>query len=366
VPQSRPRSRQPTLAVSDNSAPDWISEDLDFYRQNSVLDNTSGSIFEDVDSDHELSESIPDNAIEFGFAELPDLHSEIFSQLSADPELAKLTSQPELPEETLSSQISAEEELDLELLDTDSEDEEFEEFEDVDDHDQPSQSTSAGQSGLPNQRQSRRLQTGRRVYGNLDDDEEQQLIDDIVARPQGTSGVNTLLNAMRQLGVMVDQNARGPEVDKKRIPPLYMHNSRAVRLAVLAGLIDSDGWYVYQENMFGFLQSEPRHGALFWDVVTLARSLGLSVWTKRKMAYTPAKELKPYLCAQIFGNVAEVPCLLARKKALPRLIPQAHNFMIKDIQLEMEETDWFGFRVDKDQLYLRHDFTVIHNSGFEE
>ncbi|KAJ5156205.1 Pre-mRNA-processing-splicing factor 8A [Penicillium capsulatum] len=45
---------------------------------------------------------------------------------------------------------------------------------------------------------------------------------------------------------------------------------------------------------------------------------------------------------------------------------QAHSFMIKDICLESEKTEWAGFRVDKDQLYLRHDYMVLHNSGFEE
>ncbi|CAG7921448.1 unnamed protein product [Penicillium olsonii] len=47
-------------------------------------------------------------------------------------------------------------------------------------------------------------------------------------------------------------------------------------------------------------------------------------------------------------------------------VPQQHSFMIKDCQLESQATEWSGFRVDKDQLYLRHDYLVLHNSGFEE
>ena len=46
--------------------------------------------------------------------------------------------------------------------------------------------------------------------------------------------------------------------------------------------------------------------------------------------------------------------------------PQVHSFLIKDISLESEATEWAGFRVDRDQLYLRHDYLVLHNSGFEE
>ncbi|KAF7712565.1 Pre-mRNA-processing-splicing factor 8 [Penicillium ucsense] len=46
--------------------------------------------------------------------------------------------------------------------------------------------------------------------------------------------------------------------------------------------------------------------------------------------------------------------------------PQVHDFVINDISLESQTTEWAGFRVDKDQLYMRHDYLVLHNSGFEE
>ncbi|OAL39797.1 pre-mRNA-processing-splicing factor 8 [Fonsecaea nubica] len=46
--------------------------------------------------------------------------------------------------------------------------------------------------------------------------------------------------------------------------------------------------------------------------------------------------------------------------------PEVHSFVVEDISLESEPTRWAGFRVDKDQLYLRHDYLVLHNSGFEE
>ncbi|PYH38513.1 U4/U6-U5 snRNP complex subunit PRP8 [Aspergillus neoniger CBS 115656] len=42
------------------------------------------------------------------------------------------------------------------------------------------------------------------------------------------------------------------------------------------------------------------------------------------------------------------------------------NILINEITLESEATEWAGFRVDKDQLYMRHDYLVLHNSGFEE
>ena len=200
---------------------------------------------------------------------------------------------------------------------------------------------------FPRRLRKHRLRTGQKIYGDLHDDEKEQLLHDVVDRPDSSS-VNPLLQTLSGLGL-----------DKKRsIPSDYKKNSRSVRLAVLAGLIDKDGWYVYPQNMFGYAQREDDlHANLFWDVVGLARSLGFSVSTEQR---------SPYLSARISGNLTEVPCLLARKKADERLISQAHRFMIKDISLEREATEWAGFRVDKDQLYLRHDYLVLHNSGFEE
>ncbi|KAM5371406.1 hypothetical protein ACJZ2D_008005 [Fusarium nematophilum] len=219
----------------------------------------------------------------------------------------------------------------------------------------------------PQSQQTTRLHTGRRAYGDLQQEEEAQLAEQITGHSGSTSGVNTLLLALRELGVLTDASLTGPSADRKRVPSVYMKNSRSVRLAVLAGLLDTDGWYVYPENMFGFSQSERWHSALFWDTVALARSLGFGVWTKRRMMWNPARtEQYPQLFAQIFGNLKEIPCLLARKKAVERFIPQSHSFIIKDIALEAEATDWAGFRVDQDQLYLRHDYLVLHNSGFEE
>ncbi|KAI9897616.1 hypothetical protein N3K66_007472 [Trichothecium roseum] len=54
------------------------------------------------------------------------------------------------------------------------------------------------------------------------------------------------------------------------------------------------------------------------------------------------------------------------KQAAESSHPQEHSFAVTDITLESEATNWSGFRVDGDQLYLRHDYLVLHNSGFEE
>ncbi|KAL6236572.1 hypothetical protein BDW75DRAFT_109001 [Aspergillus navahoensis] len=311
-----------------------------------------------------------DDAVDSGESDVADMDSgDVLSRVrqgSYFRRLAKTTQQQDLPEN----------QDDLDIFKTDIEDEDIDssyEGEDVgqvglEDGPIGSQIPATQQSQFEQllyRRQNHRLRTGHRGYGNLNDDEQEHLLESIVERSAGHSRVHNLKQALDKLGVLSRES--GPSKDKKRIPQVYMQNSRSVRLSVLAGLIDTDGWYIHPENMFGFAQSETEHKEFFWDVVALARSLGFGVWTKKRLLpdSTHTKML-PMLFAQISGNLAEIPCLLARKKAMPRLIPQSHSFAIKDIYLESDTTEWAGFRVDKDQLYLRHDYVVLHNSGFEE
>ena len=161
------------------------------------------------------------------------------------------------------------------------------------------------------------------------------------------------------------------EADDKCIPTIYLNKSRAVRMALLAGIIDTNGRYYMNQDGTGslrFVQSEKWHPALFQEVVTLARSLGFQVSVTRPVQpphmfggrMLPASTI---LEATIHGNVAEFPSLLARKQPMGRLRTEFENYAIHSITLEDQPTDWSGFRVDKDHLYLRHDYIVLHNSG---
>ena len=213
-----------------------------------------------------------------------------------------------------------------------------------------------------------RLQIGRRAYGELQEGEEQQLAGEIVGSTKGSSAVDTLTLALHELGVLgMKPEATEKEIKHLRIPAQFMRNSRSIRLGVLAGLLDSHGWYLNDEDKFGLNEHDLPNSALFWDALEVARSLGLNVQTKRHLACSPTGTLQEaQSIAHFSGNLSEIPCLLARKTAFRRFTPQVHNFAVRDIALESEATEWAGFRVDKDQLYLRHDYLVLHNSGFEE
>jgi len=213
-----------------------------------------------------------------------------------------------------------------------------------------------------------RLKAGRRAYGDLQDDEQNELLDQVVNETNPGKKINTLLRALDDLNVRTRKGI-GPEVDKKHIPEIYMKNSRAVRLAVLAGLIDSDGCLIYAKGSyyFTFAQSERSHSRLFWNTVTLAKSLGFTVRTSRRLTMgSSLRNGTMALFAYICGDLKDVPCLLARKTAPERVHAVPTHYQVKSITLEDEPMDWAGFRVDGDQLYLRHDHVVLHNSGFEE
>lgn len=83
-------------------------------------------------------------------------------------------------------------------------------------------------------------------------------------------GVNQFRIALRELDVF------GPGM--KRIPDVYMHNSLHVRQEVLAGLIDTDGFYAKNADGTGgcydMVQANER---LFDDIRKLVHSLGLTM-----------------------------------------------------------------------------------------
>ena len=272
----------------------------------------------------------------------------------------------DIPEE--SAEDSAEESqtnLVMDMIGLVSEDTDNEDFvsEDFDDE----ESDTVESQPVNRRSQTFRLQTGRGAYGHLQADEEDGLLDQITQEPvRGKPKVNTLKLALDQLGVLLRDRGTGPKLDKKHIPSSYLKNSRAVRLAVLAGLIDSDGHYAVNDSgsgCFRFTQSEAWHSRLFWDTVILARSLGFTVGLWRRKAGC-AKTMQ--LGAIISGDLKEVPCLLVRKQPMERMRAPSFNHAIRSITLEPEATEWAGFRVDQDQRYLRHDHVVLHNSGFEE
>jgi len=79
---------------------------------------------------------------------------------------------------------------------------------------------------------------------------------------------NPVTGAARQLGL------HGTRSTTKFVPDLYLHNSHKVRLAVLQGLLDTDGGPVTQRNRTCRVQYTTASPRLRDDVIFLVRSLG--------------------------------------------------------------------------------------------
>lgn len=268
------------------------------------------------------------------YASEPSIPEEPLSELRSDPDFMDLVGKPQVPQQ------EAEEDRLLDLIDVDGEDEEDVYNEELMSDDDMGDQDLVEEVG---QRRNYRLQAGRRTYGDLQPKEEEHLADDLVQKHDGRSRVNTLLHALDQLGVRSHPDRKGPEADKKHIPASYMKNSRAVRLAVLAGLIDSDGSYTVNHSgsgSFRFTQSSRWHTRLFLDVVRIARSVGLTVATTQRDRTTVNGTSITELCAIISGNLHEIPCLLTRKQPLERSRAVSFNSVIQSVTLEPRSTAW--------------------------
>lgn len=166
---------------------------------------------------------------------------------------------------------------------------------------------------------------------------------------EGGSYVFSLQKKLRDLGVL----------NNKHIPLLYKANSREVRLKLLAGLIDSDG-YINKPSSLNYVS---KLDVLANDVVFLARSLGFFA-TVKKITKTIKKIgfSGVYNLVSISGNLNEIPTKLLRKKCPMR--KQIKDVLVSQIKVTPIGVDnYYGFEIDGNKLFLLGDFTVTHNTS---
>lgn len=120
-----------------------------------------------------------------------------------------------------------------------------------------------------------------------------------------TSGrTNPLKDSLRAVDIL----------NNKHIPEVYLENSVDIRLKVLAGLIDTDG-YLHKNN-YEIVQKSVR---LSQDIVTLANSLGFFCRTVDKIGYatnTEKKTRRVYKRTTIFPgyHTPTIPVIIEYKK----------------------------------------------------
>ena len=145
----------------------------------------------------------------------------------------------------------------------------------------------------------------------------------------------------------------------KHIPDEYLYGSRITRLALLAGLIDTDG--SLSHGGYDFIQKNEKFAK---QVRYLCHSLGLRCSCSKQRKTIKSINFEGwYWRLHITGNVQEIPVKIERKKATE----SSHQFGSTEgattIKVEPDgEGEWVGFQLDGDGRYLLEDFTVTHNS----
>jgi replicative DNA helicase len=150
-------------------------------------------------------------------------------------------------------------------------------------------------------------------------------------------------------------------IQNKHIPHSYIQNTKENRLKLLAGLIDSDGYYDKNFNVFEIVQKDER---LAHQIKYLADSLGFRVSIKTKKARI--KKIN-YECdvyrLRIVGELDAIPTLIKRKQA--RKLKAKRDVSHTGIKIEYDKVDdYYGFTIDGNHLFLLEDMTVTHNTSF--
>jgi DNA gyrase/topoisomerase IV subunit B len=153
-------------------------------------------------------------------------------------------------------------------------------------------------------------------------------------------------------------------INNKRIPSEYLLNDRNTRLALLAGLIDTDGTVSREGTRISIVQGM-NHSALADDILLLVRSLGFAcsmITCKTQWKYKG--ELRRGLAKhiEISGEgVQDIPTRLPRKKCMPPKDRDTARTMGYIKISKKPEGEWVGITVDGNHRFCLDDMTVIHN-----
>lgn len=167
--------------------------------------------------------------------------------------------------------------------------------------------------------------------------------------------VNYIMQNLKRLNVYAN----------KHVPEEYIYTSEENRLQLLAGLIDSDGWYDSKKKRFGFAQVGYRK-QIVDAFAFIARSLGMKVSVRKKYV-KPSEKCKnvydEHYVVSILSGCERIPTKVLRKQA------RGDKFWQKDINRSMFNIEYYGvdeyygFSLSGDHLFLLDDFTICHNSA---
>ena len=148
-------------------------------------------------------------------------------------------------------------------------------------------------------------------------------------------------------------------INNKHVPTQFKVNSRDVRLQVLAGLIDTDGYLIH--NCYEITQKSK---ILADDIVFIARSLGFATTTKKvqkSCIYKGERRVGQYYRTNIIGEISDIPVKILRKQGGERKInkdPLKYGIEV----IPHGVGDYYGFTLDGNNRYVLGNFSVTHNT----
>ncbi len=168
---------------------------------------------------------------------------------------------------------------------------------------------------------------------------------------RGRRDTNGLISALKSLSL------HGRKSHDKFVPRTYLVAPRSARLAVLAGLLDTDG--SLSHSGYDFISKSQQ---LSEDTCYLARSLGLAAYILECEKGCQTGTVGTYWRVSVSGDTQIIPCRIARKAAPAR--QQIKDALRTGFKITPEGIgDYYGFTLSGDGRYLLDDFTVTHNSG---
>ena len=156
---------------------------------------------------------------------------------------------------------------------------------------------------------------------------------------------------------LVELGLRRKNAYEKHVPFEYKTNTKKIRLAVIAGLLDTDGSCT--GGGYDFISASKE---LAEDLTFMCRSVGLAAYMNKCTKKAQNNFEGEYYRVSISGDCTIIPCRVKHKIARER--HQVKNVLRTGFDVELVGNGkYIGFTVDKDNRYLMHDFTVTHNCG---
>lgn len=165
----------------------------------------------------------------------------------------------------------------------------------------------------------------------------------------GKIGNNIFLNALKHYNL----------IGNKHIPQEYISNSEENRLQLLAGLLDTDGYFGK-----GCYEITQKNKELACSIKLVADTLGFRTSIKTKEARCNSKDCGLVYRLNISGDLWRIPCKVARKIAKKENFRKNKDWRVSRINIEpIGKGEYCGLMLNGNQRYLHADGTVTHNSG---